>query len=92
MFVCHAEGVNISGEALDKLVPIFVTLKDLVSAANQVSLLEYVNQQTAECGVTSAQIANLFSWGRVLFLLDGLDEVREKDTCIKCLAVRLTAI
>lgn len=70
----------ILGEALDKLVPIFVTLKDFAQAANQVSLLEYINQQFDESGVTSAQVANLLTSGRVLFLLDGLDEVQEKDT------------
>ncbi len=70
----------ILGEALDKLVPIFVTLKDFAQAANQVSLLEYINQQFDECGVSSAQVANLLTSGRVLFLLDGLDEVQEKDT------------
>lgn len=67
-------------KVLDELVPIFVTLKEFAEAGNQVSLLDYISQQFDECGVTSAQIANLFSWGRVLFLLDGLDEVQEKDT------------
>lgn len=70
----------ITDDVLDKLVPIFVSLKDFAEAANQVSLLEYINQQLAEYEVTSTQITNLFSWGRVLFLLDGLDEVQEKDT------------
>lgn len=79
-FLRHSAIECILGEFLNKLVPIFVTLKDLASAANQVTLLEYVNQQTAECGVTSAQIAGLLNQGRVLFLLDGLDEVQEKDS------------
>lgn len=51
----------ILGDVLDKLVPIFVTLKDWAEAANQVSLLDYVNQQAAESGVTYTQITNLFS-------------------------------
>jgi len=79
-FLKHLSIKCIMGDVLDKLVPIFVTLKDFAEAANQVSLLEYINQQLAESGVTSTQIANLFSWGRALFLLDGLDEVQEKDT------------
>lgn len=79
-FLKHLSIQCITGNVLDKLVPIFVTLKDFSEAVNQVSLLEYINQQLAEYELTSTQIANLFSWGRVLFLLDGLDEVQEKDT------------
>lgn len=79
-FLKHLSIQCITGDVLEKLVPIFVTLKDFSEAANQVSLLEYINQQFAECEVTSTQITNLFSWGRVLFLLDGLDEVQEEDT------------
>jgi predicted NACHT family NTPase len=70
----------ILGDVLDKLVPIFVTLKDWAEVANPVSFLEYANQQAAESGVTYTQMTNLFSSGRVLFLLDGLDEVQQKDT------------
>jgi predicted NACHT family NTPase len=79
-FLKHLSIQCITGDVLDELVPIFVTLKDFSEAANQVSLPEYINQQLAEHELTSTQIANLFSWGRVLFLLDGLDEVQEKDT------------
>lgn len=79
-FLKHLSIQCITGDVLDELVPIFVTLKDFSEAANQVSLLEYINQQLAEYELTSTQIASLFSWGRVLFLLDGLDEVQEKDT------------
>lgn len=79
-FLKHLSIQCITGDVLVRLVPIFVTLKDFSEAANQVSLLEYINQQLTEYELTSTQIANLFSWGRVLFLLDGLDEVQEKDT------------
>lgn len=79
-FLKHLSIQCITGNVLDELVPIFVTLKDFSEAVNQVSLLEYINQQLAEYEVTSTQITTLFSWGRVLFLLDGLDEVQEKDT------------
>lgn len=78
-FLKHLASQCITGNVLDKLVPIFVTLKDFAEAANKVSLLEYINQQFAECGVTDAQTAHLLRQGRVLFLLDGLDEVKEKD-------------
>lgn len=78
-FLKHLASQCITGNVLNKLVPIFVTLKDFAEAANKVSLLEYINQQFAGCGVTDAQTAHLLRQDRVLVLLDGLDEVKEKD-------------
>ena len=79
-FLKHLALQCIKGNILDKLVPIFITLKDFAESANEASLLEYINQQFVEYGVTDAQIAILILSNRVLFLLDGLDEVQEKDT------------
>ncbi|MBD1831591.1 NACHT domain-containing NTPase [Cyanobacteria bacterium FACHB-472] len=64
-------------------VPIFVTLKDFAEAVNKPSLLEYINQQFAGCGVIEtkviASLQDVIERGRALILLDGLDEVREED-------------
>ncbi|MBD1933158.1 MULTISPECIES: NACHT domain-containing protein [Cyanophyceae] len=64
-------------------VPIFVTLKDFAETANKPSLLEYINQQFAGCGVGEARVIvslqDVIECGRGLILLDGLDEVREDD-------------
>ncbi|MBD2541589.1 NACHT domain-containing NTPase [Coleofasciculus sp. FACHB-SPT36] len=64
-------------------VPIFVTLKDFAEAANKPSLLEYITQQFAGCGVVEtrviASLQDVIEHSRALILLDGLDEVREED-------------
>ncbi|MBW4502920.1 MAG: NACHT domain-containing NTPase [Scytonema hyalinum WJT4-NPBG1] len=61
-------------------VPIFVTLKDFTEAPKKPGLLEYISQLFSSCGVMATQVADLFNHGRVLVLLDGLDEVREEDS------------
>lgn len=66
------------GQFLSHLVPIFITLKDFVETPNQPSLLEYIGQQFWECGVTSAQIHEVFNQKSALVLLDSLDEVKEE--------------
>ena len=61
-------------------VPVFVTLKDFAEAGDRFSLLTYITQQWAVCGVQDAEIAaSIMNQGRTLVLLDGLDEVRETE-------------
>ena len=61
-------------------VPIFITLKDFAEAENQPSLLLYITQLLHPCGVTDTQTSDLLNHGRVMILLDGLDEVRVEDS------------
>jgi predicted NACHT family NTPase len=72
------------GEFQAERVPIFVTLKDFAEATGKPGLLEYITQQLSNCGVVGAQgfapLQELLGCGRVLVLLDGLDEVREEDS------------
>lgn len=67
------------GKFQDNYVPVFVTLKDFAEAAKKLELLEYINQQFASCGIAATQVVSLLKQGKVLVLLDGLDEVREDD-------------
>ncbi|MEH1921032.1 NACHT domain-containing NTPase [Nostoc sp.] len=69
----------IEGKFQGNRVPIFITLKDFAEAANKPGLLEYISQLFSSCGIVTTQVADLFKHGRVLVLLDGLDEVREED-------------
>lgn len=68
-----------SGQMLANLVPIFITLKDFAER-QPVSLLEYIIEQFAAYGVTDAVAEQLLNQGRMLILLDGLDEVKEIDS------------
>lgn len=80
-FLKHiAIGCN-SGQMLANLVPIFITLKDFAETEQQLSLLEYITEQFSAYGITDAKVAEqLLSQGRMLILLDGLDEVKEIDS------------
>lgn len=72
----------IEGQFLTNRVPLFITLKDFAEALKQPDVLKYIAQQLSSCGVHNASVkANqLLRQGKVLILLDGLDEVREEDT------------
>ncbi|MDZ7969232.1 MAG: NACHT domain-containing NTPase [Nostoc sp. DedSLP03] len=70
----------IEGEFQGNRVPIFITLKDFAEAANKPGLLEYISQLFSSCKIMTTQVADLFKHGRVLLLLDGLDEIREEDS------------
>jgi predicted NACHT family NTPase len=62
-------------------VPLFMPLRDFAEAEGQPGLLEYMGQQLTTLKVQTAQAAELLlNHGRVLVLLDGLDEVREEDS------------
>ncbi|MFN6540687.1 MAG: NACHT C-terminal helical domain 2-containing protein [Nostoc sp. EkiNYC01] len=62
--------------------PIFITLKDFAEADKKLDIFEYIALQLSKCQVTDAstKAEQLLEHGKVLVLLDGLDEVREEDT------------
>src|SRR5919202_1761014 len=67
----------ISGDLLEHLVPIFITLRDLIQPINQPSCLEFISKFFYHYSITSSQIIELIKRGRALILLDGLDEIQE---------------
>lgn len=61
-------------------VPFFILLRDFAEADGKPGLLAYMQQRLATLKLQNTQIAEvLLSHGRVLVLLDGLDEVRQED-------------
>lgn len=75
------------GEFQATLVPIFITLKDFAEARKQPSLLGYITQMLHDYGLENTQtgaieegLCLLLEYGRILILLDGLDEVRVEDS------------
>src|ERR687885_376018 len=61
-------------------VPIFIRLKNFAEDAldeGNFSLLDYINQDFYRSGVAEQEVETLLSQGRLLILLDGLDEVPE---------------
>ena len=60
-------------------VPIFIELKQFAETEGKPSLLEYITQRFSDCDVSPEQIAVLLKHGKILLLLDGLDEVKIED-------------
>ncbi|TVQ46103.1 MAG: NACHT domain-containing protein [Gloeocapsa sp. DLM2.Bin57] len=71
------------GDFASNRVPIFITLRDFAEESRQIqnySLLSYINAEFVTSGITNPSLLEtLLSQGRVLLLLDGLDEVLEID-------------
>ncbi|MBW4565787.1 MAG: NACHT domain-containing NTPase [Mojavia pulchra JT2-VF2] len=67
-----------SGQFLGNYVPIFITLKDFAETPQQPSLLQYINNQFVINKISDQEITKtLLEQGRIIILLDGLDEVTQ---------------
>ncbi|MEH2048010.1 NACHT domain-containing protein [Nostoc sp.] len=67
---------------LSDRIPIFIRLKNFAEDAKETgnySLLNYISQELADCGASDQEIQTLLVDGRMLILLDGLDEIPEDD-------------
>ena len=64
-------------------VPIFIPLRDFAESCrdrHQVNLLEYIHQEFITAGITDLEvIKKLLQEGRVLLLVDGMDEVPQEE-------------
>jgi len=79
-FLKHIALQCINGKLQANRVPILIALKDFAETPEQPSLLEYIAEQFTTCGIIDSAIATqILINGRALVLLDGLDEVQEKD-------------
>jgi predicted NACHT family NTPase len=71
-----------------QLVPVFIALKNFAEDAldeENFNLLDYLKQDFERCGVSESEADTLLNQGRLLILLDGLDEVPDtaSDEVIK---------
>lgn len=71
---------SISGIFQGQLIPIFITLKNFAETTHKPDLFTYIQHYLNNLHVTVAQFKNLLKYGKVLILLDGLDEVNEEDS------------
>jgi len=71
------------GQLQPDRVPIFIRLKTFAEDSRDkgdFSLLHYINQELEDCGIADSLVTEaILLQGRVLILLDGLDEVPESD-------------
>ncbi|MDZ8138222.1 MAG: NACHT domain-containing NTPase [Nostoc sp. DedQUE04] len=72
----------IQGQFQGDHFPVFITLKDFAEADKKPDISEYIALQLSKYQVRdgSTKAEQLLNYGKVLVLLDGLDEVREEDT------------
>lgn len=64
----------LDGDLLNDKVPVFIALREFAEAEGQPSLMQFIEQYWI-----SHDAQTLISQGRGFFLLDGLDEVRDRD-------------
>jgi predicted NACHT family NTPase len=72
------------GEFQADKIPIFIQLKNFAKDTrnddSQLRLLNYISSEFAHCGIKDPSVTEaILNQGRALILLDGLDEVLEKD-------------
>ncbi|GBE95331.1 NACHT domain-containing protein [Nostoc cycadae] len=70
------------GELQPNLVAIFISLKDFADDFKDNSdfnLLKYISQEFLSCGIESESTLSLLIAGKMLILLDGLDEVQVEE-------------
>ena len=77
-FLKHLAIQCISEQIFSNYVPIFLHLKDFADTDVKVNLLDYICQQLANDKVDKNAVISLLESGRVLLLLDGLDEVQQQ--------------
>ncbi len=70
------------GEFATDQVPVFLALREFADSAKrqeEVSLFSYLHQILLPTGLTTPQLETLLIEGRMLILMDGLDEVRNQE-------------
>lgn len=83
----------IRGELPLARIPIFIQLRNLaeetignrITIGDDFNLLDYINQKLGDFGISVQHVETLLKHGKLLILLDGLDEVRADyiDTLLK---------
>ncbi|NEZ59627.1 NACHT domain-containing protein [Adonisia turfae] len=66
-------------EILPGYVPIFISLKDFQNQDHQIGLKEYIENELISCEVNKESFELLLREAKILFLFDGLDEVRKEN-------------
>ncbi|MBD2395469.1 NACHT domain-containing NTPase [Cyanobacterium aponinum FACHB-4101] len=72
---------SISENFLNDFIPVFISLKDFAELENNLNLCQYITQLfTSNLCIKDSDINSLLALGKLLILLDGLDEIKEQNT------------
>jgi predicted NACHT family NTPase len=77
-FLKHLAIQCISGKFKPDLVPVFMTLREFAVAEGQPGLFSEIQESMQLEDVTAEQVKTILRHGKVLLLLDGLDEVKKE--------------
>lgn len=67
------------GEILGQYVPVYIEIRHYCVSGGAVTLLTYIEKMFESWEITSQQFEDILNTGRVLFLVDGLDEAPEEE-------------
>ncbi|MFC1715274.1 NACHT domain-containing protein [Candidatus Poribacteria bacterium] len=72
----------LDGNLTEKLVPIFITLRDFADSISEQSLMDFIVKEFDVCKIQEAElfVNHMLEKGRCILLLDGLDEVSEQTS------------
>jgi predicted NACHT family NTPase len=65
----------IQGKYKADYIPLFISLRAFATQTNDLNLLNYINHLWSGYDISSEQIETLLQQGKILILLDGLDEI-----------------
>jgi predicted NACHT family NTPase len=77
-FLKHLAMQCLHGKFQPLRIPIFITLKEYSEKEHSLSILDFIKKELKKL-ISEETIELLFAQGRVLILLDGLDEVKEEE-------------
>lgn len=78
-FLKHIALLCNESKVLPGSVPVFVSLKDFCNQNRYAHLSDYILTDFKNCKVSEEEFNRLLNHSKLIFLLDGLDEVREQD-------------
>ncbi|PIG92904.1 NACHT domain-containing NTPase [Gloeocapsopsis sp. IPPAS B-1203] len=86
----HIAIESVSENLIILKIPIFITLKNFAESRYKLSLVTYIKQELASYGINKLFATQILNQGQALILLDGLDEVGQKD--IYCVLQQISEI
>ncbi|MBX2865214.1 MAG: NACHT domain-containing protein [Leptolyngbyaceae cyanobacterium MAG.088] len=66
-------------EVLPGFISVYISLKDFQNHSNRITLREHIENDFLRCNVNQESLDRLLRESKIIFLFDGLDEVRKEE-------------